>query len=214
MDGQPFDPSKAPYRLLGRSLIHSAHVLFIAKDGIYFYNAENKETERAGDHPFGHQPVEEISPDVFRSRDQIYYLSISESWGRKTGLQKRRTRLQELDGVRASELCKMTDGNPGYGSVWLSGQRYFYFDALGSSQLMPSAVYEIKDASVARQLATADDLQGDNLRDLLDSGALKEAEGTTVVTATTDYRAYGNLSYWIVGGIVLIVLMLTLAFKK
>lgn len=214
VDGQPFDPSKAPYRLLGRSLIHSAHVLFTAKDGIYFYNAESKEMERAGDHPFGQQPVEEMAPDVFRSGDQIYYLSISESWGRKTGLQKRRTCLQDLDGVRASELRKMADGNPGYGSVWQSGQRYFYFDALGSSQLMPSAVYEIKDASAARQLATAPDLRSDNLRDLLNSGALKEAEGTTVVTATTDYRAYGNLSYWILGGIVLMVLVLTLAFKK
>jgi len=214
VDGQSFDPSKAPYRLLGRSLIHSAHVLFTAKDGMYFYNAENKETERAGDPPFGQQPVEEIAPDVFRSGDQIYYLSVSESWGRKTGLQNRRTHLQKLDGVRASELRKLPGGNSGYGSVWQSDHRYFYFDALGSSQLMPSAVYELKDASVARQLTASADLRSDDLRDLLDSGALKEAGSTTVVTATTDYREYGNLAYWLIGGGIVLVLMLTLVLKK
>ncbi len=213
VNGQPFDPDKAPYRLLGDHMSHASHVLWVSEDGIYFYDTESEKVERAGDSPFGKAKPEEIAPDVFRSGDKILYLSVSESWGRKTGLRNRKTHLRELDGIRASELRKLPGAALSFGSVWQSGPRYFYFDALGSSQLMRSAVYELRDAAAARQLAASPGLSTDDVRGFLKSGTLEEAEGTGRATAVTDYRTYGNLPYWIIGGLFL-AFMLMLAFKK
>ncbi len=211
-DGHPFDVKKAPYRLLSADLSHANQVLFAAKEGIYFYNAEKEKVERAGKNPFSGNNFEIIAPDVFRSGDKIYYLAAEEYWGRKSGLQSRSTHLLRLEGVAASGMHPLGDAENRYGNVWQSGSRYYYFDDLGSSQLMPDAVYAIKDAATAQRLAAAEDLRADDIRKRLSAGKLVPAPGEEVLSAVTDYdNPDYKAVYWIVGigiGIALLVTFL------
>ncbi|OJV55323.1 MAG: hypothetical protein BGO31_20530 [Bacteroidetes bacterium 43-16] len=208
-DGTAFDVKKAPYRLLSARLKHANQVLFAAQEGIYFYNAETGKVERAGKNPFAGNTFEEISDDVFRSSEKIYYLRAGEVWGNKSGLQSRNTHLMLLENVSASAMQSLSTGKDRYNNVWQAGNRYFYFDDLGSSQLMPHAVYAIKDATTARRLATAADLRSDDIRDLQASGKLLPEESDQVLTASTDYdNPDRKMVYWIVGGGIVLALLL------
>ncbi|MCJ8154834.1 DKNYY domain-containing protein [Chryseobacterium sp. SSA4.19] len=210
VDGHSFAPEPSPYRLLSADSEHANHILWLSPKGIYFYNAETEEQERAGDTPFQGKHPEELAPDVFRSGDAVYYLSASESWARKSGLQSRSTHLNRLENIRASGLQKVRSGSPDHSRVWKSGSRYFYFDDLGSSQLLPSAIYEIKEADVIQKLMDADDLGSDEVRSLLSDGKLTEPDHDTLVTASTEYNRHTNAFYWIAGGVVVFILLFAL----
>lgn len=208
-DGVAFDKEKAPYQILTAQLKHANQVLFAAKDGIYYYDAKDKKVRRAGTNPFDQNGFNEIAPDVFKSGNKIYYLRSGEHWGHKTGLSSRSTHLLELEGITASDLYPIGDTTNRYNNVWRSGNRYFYLDGLGSSNLMSSAIYEIADAAVAQRIAQAKDLRTDDIRQLSESGQLVEAAGRTVLTASTDYKNNDRtLAYWIVGGGIALALVL------
>lgn len=215
VDGHAFDAAKAPYKLLSAELEHANQVLFAAKDGIYFYNAEAEKVERAGKNPFAQNSFEEIAPDVFRSGDKIYFLNAGEVWGNKSGLQSRETRLMALKNVSASGLRFIGNTKNRYANVWQSGDRYFYFDDLGGSQLMPHAVYEIKDAATAQRLATAKDLRSDDIRQLSSAGKLIPAASDKLLTAATDYDNPDRKAvYWIVGGGIALALLMTFLLRN
>jgi len=214
-DGHSFDLAKAPYRLISEHLEHANQALFAAKDGLYFYNSESKKIEKAADNPFQNNRFEEISHDVFSSGNRIYYLQASEHWGKKTGLQSRSTHLLELENVQASDLKKISNEALTYGSVWQSGNRYFYFDNLGSSQLMSSAIYEIKDPATVRYLTTSKELRSDDIRQHNHSGKLSSANATNIATATTPFGYDWYDSYWIIfGGIAFVLLIVFLMRNK
>jgi hypothetical protein len=210
VDGLSFTPDPSPYQLFNADSRHSNQILWLSQKGMYFYNAETKEQEKAGDTPFQGKNPEELAPDVFRSGDAVYYLSASESWARKSGLQSRSTHLNRLENVRASTLQKVHSGNPDHSKVWKSGSRYFYFDDLGSSQLLPSAIYEIKEAAVIQKLTDADNLGSDGVRRLLTAGKLTEPDHETLVTASTKYNRHTNAFYWIAGGVFALILLFAL----
>jgi len=213
-DGHAFEVKKAPYRLLSADLAHANQVLFAAKDGIYFYNAEAEKVERAGKNPFAQNNFETIAPDVLRSGDQIYYLAAGESWGHKSGLQSRSTHLMRLK-EPAAGMRPLGDAKSRYGNVWQSGSRYFYFDDLGSSQLMPQAVYAIKDAATAQWLATAEDLRSDAIRELSSQGKLSPAASETLLSTTTDYDNPDRKPvFWIIGGGIALALLVTFLLRN
>lgn len=215
VDGHAFDAAKAPYKLLSAALDHANQVLFAAKDGIYFYNAEAQKVERAGKNPFAQNSFEEIAPDVFRSGDKIYFLNAGEVWGNKSGLQSRKTRLMLLKNVSASGIRFIGNTANRYANVWQSGDRYFYFDDLGSSQLMPHAIYEIKDAVTAQRLASAEDLRSDDIRQLSSAGKLVAAESEKILTAATDYDNPDRKAvYWIVGGGIALALLMAFLLRN
>lgn len=202
VNGQPFDQSKAPYRLLGINLAHANQALFVSKDGFYFYDTEAEKVERAGDNPFADNQFQEIAPDVYTSGNKVYFLKASENWSRKRGLRGRTTHLLELKGLNASSLKKITTHDSRYGSVWQSGNRYFYFDNLGSSQLMPSSIYEINDLATLKLLADSNNIGTDEIRNLSRDNKLTKAEGETILTATTKYASDWDDAYWLILGIV------------
>jgi hypothetical protein len=210
VDGHPFDAELSPYRLLSADSEHANQILWLSQKGIYFYNTETKEQQRAGDTPFQGNLPKELAPDIFRSGDGVYYLSASESWARKSGLQSRKTHLNRLKNVRASTLEKVRSGNPDHSRVWKSGSRYFYFDDLGSSQLLPSAIYEIKEANVIQKLMNADHLGSDAIRELLSAGKLMQPNHEALVTASTDYHSHKNAFLWIAGGVFVFILLFVL----
>jgi hypothetical protein len=214
-DGLAFDKEKAPYRILTAQLKHANQVLFAAKDGIYFYDAEAKKVRRAGSNPFK-DTFEEIAPDVFKSGNKIYYLRETEHWGHKTGLQSRGTHLLELEGVEASGLYPIGDTSSRYSNVWQFGNRYFYFDGSGSSNGMSDAVYEIKDPALAQKITQSKNWRTDDILALHRSGQIVATTGNQLLTATTGYKNNDRaLAYWVVGtGIVLALLLMYLLRNK
>lgn len=214
VNGKAFDDSKAPYRLLGNSLEHAYQALFVSKDGLYFYNTETEEVERVDDNPFENNQYQEIAPDVFTSGNKIYFLKATENWARKSGLQSRTTHLLTLKGVQASSLKKISHPDSQQGSVWQAGNRYFYFDDLGSSQLMPTSIYEIKDIHTLKSLASPGRVGTDAIRDLSRNNKITEAEGETILKAKTDRNNEWYKSYWLIFGAVVLVYVISFLFRN
>ena len=214
VNGKAFDESKAPYQLLGINLEHAYQALFASKDGLYFYDSEAEKVVRAGDNPFENNQFQEIAPDVFTSGNKVYFLKATEQWGRKTGLQSRTTHLLALKGVQASSLKKISHPDSQQGSVWQTGKRYFYFDDLGSSQLIPSSIYEIKDINTLKSLASAGRVGADAIRELSRNNNITEAEGDTILKAVTDRNNEWYKSYWLIFGVVVLVYAISFLFRN
>ncbi|WP_262152303.1 DKNYY domain-containing protein [Chryseobacterium foetidum] len=214
VNGKPFDESKAPYRLLGMNLKHAYQALFVSKDGLYFYDTEAEKVIRAGDNPFENNQFQEIAPDVFTSGNKVYFLKATEEWGRKRGLLSRTTHLIELEDVLASGIKKISRADSYNGSVWQHGSRYFYFDDAGSSQMMPSTVYEIKDINTVKLLAGDGTLGSEAIRDLSKRNMSTGGEGTTVVKAVTDSDNNWYDSYWVIFGVAGLVYAISYFFRN
>ena len=201
-DGHSFDASKAPYKMLSADLRHANQALFSTREGIYFYDPESEKVKRAGDSPFKNNKFKQLAPDVFSSGGKVYYLTAAEHWSRKTGLSSRSTSLMELEGVFASDLKKLDNGQSQYTNIWQAGARYFYFDHFGSSNFMSSAVYEIKDAATVKILLNQPDWRHDDMQKLRKSEALDVPASDKVLTSTVSYNGDWYLPYlFIFGGV-------------
>ncbi|MBD8080913.1 DKNYY domain-containing protein [Chryseobacterium caseinilyticum] len=214
VNGIPFDDSKAPYRMLGMNLKHAYQVLFVSKEGLYFYNTETEKAERAGDNPFADNQFQEIAPDVFTSGNKVYFLKAEEYWRRNRGLQSRTTLLLQLEGVQASDFKKISHPDSYKGSIWQAGNRYFYFDGLGSSQLIPSAVYEIKDMPTVKFMADAGSLSTDAIRNLIRDNKITAPEGETILKAVTESDHAWYQSYWMIPVAVVLVYVISFLFRN
>ncbi len=72
-----FNREKAPYKIIGINGNHIYNLIFITKDGIYFYDEQEKKQKKAGDNIFIGN-VEEINPNIFSDNENIYYLNAYE----------------------------------------------------------------------------------------------------------------------------------------
>ena len=138
-----FDREKAPYRVLGNEGDHLNHLVFINKEGIYYYDNEEKKQERAGDNFFIGK-IEEISPNVFTDDENLYYFHAYDVWRRSrydNGLDSRNTEIYSLG--KKTDWKKIEDTS--YGGIWQKGNKYYYFDDLGIRQLISNTIYEITD---------------------------------------------------------------------
>lgn len=214
VNGKPFDDSKAPYRLLGMNLKHAYHVLFVSREDLYFYNTETNKAERAGDNPFADNQFQEIAPDVFTSGNKVYFLKAEEHWRRNSGLQSRTTLLVQLEGVQASGLKKISHPDLYKGSIWQAGNRYFYFDDLGSSQLISSAVYEIKDMPTLKFMTVSGSLGTDAIRNLNRDNKINPPESETILKAVTKSDSAWYQSYWMILVAVVLVYVIFFLFRN
>ena len=138
-----FDREKAPYKVLGNEGGHLNHLVFINKEGIYYYDNEEKKQERAGDNFFIGK-IEEISPNVFTDDENLYYFHAYDVWRRSrydNGLDSRNTEIYSLG--KKTDWKKIEDTSNG--SIWQKGNKYYYFDDLGIRQLISNTIYEITD---------------------------------------------------------------------
>ena len=138
-----FDREKAPYRVLGNEGGHLNHLVFINKEGIYYYDNEEKKQERAGDNFFIGK-IEEISPNVFTDDENLYYFHAYDVWRRSrydNGLDSRNTEIYSLG--KKIDWKKIEDTSSG--GIWQKGNKYYYFDDLGIHQLISNTIYEITD---------------------------------------------------------------------
>ena len=138
-----FDREKAPYRVLGNEGGHLNHLVFINKEGTYYYDNEEKKQERAGDNFFIGK-IEEITPNIFTDDENLYYFHAYDVWRRSrydNGLDSRNTEIYSFG--KKTDWKKIEDTSNG--GIWQKGNKYYYFDDLGIRQLISNTIYEITD---------------------------------------------------------------------
>ena len=166
-----FDREKARYRILGNEGGHLNHLVFINREGIYYYDNEEKKQERAGDNFFIGK-IEEITPNVFTDDENLYYFHAYDVWRRSrydNGLDSRNTEIYSLG--KKTDWKKIEDTSSG--GIWQKGNKYYYFDDLGIRQLISNTIYEITDKETLALL------RGDynNRRQLIANEKLIPVEG-------------------------------------
>ena len=188
-----FDKKYIPYQVLGIDSAHVKDLLFVSKDGIFFYNSETKEQERAGDNIFKGK-VENILSSVISDDKNIYYLH-SYDILRKSRPSSRHAHILvsknigifSLGEKKAWEKIKDIDSGT-TGQVWKKGNKYYYFDDLGHSQAIDDVVYEIVDNASLKYLLGTNNINSNTIRELINNKKLIVFKGEEVSTASVKYK--------------------------
>ena len=188
-----FDKKYIPYQVLGIDSAHVKDLLFVSKDGIFFYNSETKEQERAGDNIFKGK-VENILSSVISDDKNIYYLHSYNIY------RKKRTKHGYIDILVSKNIGifslgekkdweKIQDIDFGtVGQVWRKGNKYYYFDDLGVYQLIDDVVYEIVDNASLKYLLETNNINDDTIREFVRDKKLIAFKGEEVSTASIKYK--------------------------
>jgi len=188
-----FDKKYIPYQILGIDSAHVKDLLFVSKDGIFFYNPETKEQERAGDNIFKGK-VENILSSVISDDKNIYYLHSYNIY------RKKRTKHGYIDILVSKNIGifslgekkdweKIKDIDSGTtGQVWKKGNKYYYFDDLGHSQAIDDVVYEIIDNASLKYLLGTNNIYSSTIRELINNKKLIVFKGEEVSTASVKYK--------------------------
>ena len=188
-----FDKKYIPYQILGIGSAHVKDLLFVSKDGIFFYNPETKEQERAGDNIFEGK-VENILSSVISDDKNIYYLH-SYDVLRKRRRSSRHAHILVSKNIGIFSLGekkdweKIKDIDSGTtGQVWKKGNKYYYFDDLGVSQAIDDVIYEIKDNRTLEKLLDIKYISTDEIREFVRDKKLIAFKGEEVTTASIKYK--------------------------
>ena len=198
-----FDREKAPYKVIGNNGTTLYNLIFIAKDGIYYYDSEKKKQLKAGDNIFIGN-IEEISPSIFTDDENIYYFSAysvrSASRNNNGELISRNTDICYLDKKDGWEKVKDIRESS-IGSIWKKGNKYYYFNNLGIFHFTDNTIYEISDKETLDYLlAKADDetddiksegltaINTDYIRELIKNEKLIAVSGEKKMTITVKYK--------------------------
>lgn len=188
-----FDKKYIPYQILGIGSDHVEDLLFVSKDGIFFYNPETKEQERVGDNIFKGK-IENILPSVISDDKNIYYLD-SYDILRKSRPSSRHAHILVSKNIGIFSLGekkdweKIKDIDSGTtGQVWKKGNKYYYFDDLGRSQAIDDVIYEIKDGKTLEKLLDTKYISTDEMRELINNKKLIVFKGEEVSTASVKYK--------------------------
>ena len=198
-----FDREKAPYKVIGNNGNTLYNLIFVAKDGIYYYDSEKKKQLKAGDNIFIGN-IEEINPNIFTDDENIYYFS---AYSVRSGSRKnhgelisRNTDIYYLDKKDSWEKVKdIRESN--IGSIWKKGNKYYYFNNLGIFHFTDNTIYEISDKETLDYLLSkADDetddiksegltaINTDYIRDLIKNEKLIAVSGEKKMTITVKYK--------------------------
>lgn len=188
-----FDKKYIPYQILGIGSDHVEDLLFVSKDGIFFYNPETKEQERVGDNIFKGK-IENILPSVISDDKNIYYLD-SYDILRKSRPSSRHAHILVSKNIGIFSLGekkdweKIKDIDSGTtGQVWKKGNKYYYFDDLGRSQAIDDVIYEIKDGKTLEKLLDTKYISTDEMRELINNKKLIVFKGEEITTASIKYK--------------------------
>ena len=188
-----FDKKYIPYQILGIDSAHVKDLLFVSKDGIFFYNPETKEQERSGDNIFKGK-VENILSSVISDDKNIYYLHSYNIY------RKKRTKHGYIDILVSKNIGifslgekkdweKIKDIDSGTtGQVWKKGNKYYYFDDLGVYQLIDDVVYEIVDNASLKYLLETNNINDNTIREFVRDKKLIAFKGEEVSTASIKYK--------------------------
>ncbi len=188
-----FDKKYIPYQILGIGSAHVKDLLFVSKDGIFFYNPETKEQERAGDNIFKGK-VENILSSVISDDKNFYYLHSYDIY------RKKRTKHGYIDILVSKNIGifslgekkdweKIKDIDSGTtGEVWKKGNKYYYFDDLGVYQLIDDVVYEIVDYASLKYLLETSNINDDTIRKFVRDKKLVAFKGEELTIASIKYK--------------------------
>ena len=188
-----FDKKYIPYQVLGIDSAHVKDLLFVSKDGIFFYNPETKEQERAGDNIFKGK-IENILPSVISDDKNIYYLhSYDILRKRKPSSRHAHILVSKNIGIfslgEKKDWEKIKDIDSGTtGQVWKKGNKYYYFDDLGVGQTIDDVVYEIVDYASLKYLLGTNNINSSTIRELINNKKLIAFKGEEVSTASIKYK--------------------------
>ena len=185
-----FDREKAPYKVIGNNGTTLYNLIFIAKDGIYYYDNQKKQQLKAGDNIFIGN-IEEISPNVFTDDKNIYYFSaydVTTATKKSIGeLISKNTDICYLDKKEGWE--KVADIKEGYvASIWKKEDKYYYFNNLGIFPFMDSTIYEISDKETLNYLLSKSDDKTDDIEELIKNEKLIAVSGEKKMTITVKYK--------------------------
>lgn len=188
-----FDKKYLPYKVLGEESNHTRDLLFVSKDGIFFYNPETKKQERAGDNIFIGE-IEKINPSVISDDKDIYYLHSYDIYRKKRVkngyidiLVSKNIGIFYLGEKKDWEKIKDIDFGT-TGQVWKRGNKYYYFDNLGVHQIIADVIYEIKDNRVLEKLLDTKYISTDEIREFVRDKKLIAIKGEEVITAIVKYK--------------------------
>ena len=188
-----FDREKAPYKVIGNNGSHLYNLAFVNNEGIYYYDNQKKKQKRAGDNIFIGN-IEEISPNIFTDDKNIYYFHAYNVWKRYKNagdvLFSQNTEICYLDKKDGWEKVKDIRGGI-IGAIWKKGNRYYYFDNLGMSQLINNAIYEITDKKILEYLLlNADEIgSSDSIGEFIENGKLIAINGEKKVEIVVKYKS-------------------------
>ena len=188
-----FDKKYIPYQILGIGSAHVKDLLFVSKDGIFFYNPETKEQERAGDNIFKGK-VENILSSVISDDKNIYYLhSYDVLRKRRHSSHHAHILVSKNIGIfslgKKKDWEKIKDIDSGTtGQVWKKGNKYYYFDDLGVGQTIDDVVYEIVDYASLKYLLGTNNINSSTIRELINNKKLIAFKGEEVSTASIKYK--------------------------
>ena len=198
-----FDREKAPYKVLGNNGTNLYNLIFIGKDGIYYYDSEKKKQLKAGDNIFIGN-IEEISPNIFTDDENIYYFSAHSvrSGSRKNlgELLSRNTDIYYLDKKDGwGKVKDIREGN--IGSIWKKENKYYYFNNLGIFHFTDNTIYKITNKETLNYLLSkaddeTDDIKSEDLtaintdyiRELIKNEKLIAVSGEKKMTITIKYK--------------------------
>ena len=188
-----FNKKYIPYQVLGIDSGHVKDLVFVSKDGIFFYNFETKEQERVGDNIFKGK-VENILSSVISDDKNIYYLQSYNIYKKKRTkhgyrdiLVSKNIGIFSLGEKKDWEKIKDIDSGT-TGQVWRKGNKYYYFDNLGVDQLIDDVVYEIKDNRTLEKLLDIKYISTDEIREFVRDKKLIAFKGEEVTTASIKYK--------------------------
>ena len=218
-----FNKKYIPYQVLGIDSGHVKDLVFVSKDGIFFYNPETKEQERAGDNIFKGK-ITNILSSVISDDKNIYYLHSYNIYKKKRTkhgyrdiLVSKNIGIFSLGEKKDWEKIKDIDSGT-TGQVWKKGSRYYYFDDLGVHQLIDDVVYEIVDNASLKYLLETNDIYGDTIREFVRDKKLIAFKGEEVTTASIKYKESHRAEIFLIVFVILIIaivsFLLYLKWKK
>lgn len=188
-----FNKKYIPYQVLGIDSGHVKDLVFVSKDGIFFYNFETKEQERVGDNIFKGK-ITNILSSVISDDKNIYYLQSYNIYKKKRTkhgyrdiLVSKNIGIFSLGEKKDWEKIKDIDSGT-TGQVWRKGNKYYYFDNLGVDQLIDDVVYEIKDNRTLEKLLDIEYISTDEIREFVRDKKLIAFKGEEVTTASIKYK--------------------------
>ena len=185
-----FDREKAPYKVIGNNGTTLYNLIFIAKDGIYYYDNQKKQQLKAGDNIFIGN-IEEITPNVFTDDENIYYFhayDVSTATKKSIGeLISKNTDICYLDKKEGWE--KVADiKEASVASIWKKEDKYYYFNNLGIFPFMDNTIYEISDKETLNYLLSKADDKTDDIEELIKNEKLIAVSGEKKMTITVKYK--------------------------
>ena len=188
-----FNKKYIPYQVLGIDSGHVKDLMFVSKDGIFFYNFETKEEERVGDNIFKGK-ITNILSSVISDDKNIYYLHSYDIYRKKRSkhgyidiLVSKNIGIFSLGEKKDWEKIKDIDSGT-TGQVWRKGNKYYYFDNLGVDQLIDDVIYEIKDNRTLEKLLDIKYISTDEIREFVRDKKLIAFKGEEVTTASIKYK--------------------------